>query len=87
MSKEAKIKGVITEAFPHARVSVNDSTSATFEVLPDVVTFERLEQIATALNTKNINVERVNEGGGGCDTCGYGGSDTEVEIYVRDIKL
>lgn len=92
MSKTEKIKQVIKDAFDGANYGgvgaiyvSDDETRASFEVYPDDVTFERLEKIANGLNTKMINVEGVSEGGGGCDTCGYGGSSSTVELKIDSI--
>ena len=91
MTKAEKIEAVIKDAFADSSygasgiVISSDESWATFSAYPDDVTFDRLEKIAIGLNTKAINIENFDSGGGGCDTCGYGGTSKSVELYVKNI--
>lgn len=47
--------------------------------------FETLEALSEIFGSRKINVGDIN-GGGGCETCGYGGQYT-LNVYVHDVKV
>ena len=49
-----------------------------------VFSFEVLEALSKVFGSKKINVGSV-EGGGGCESCGYGGH-YQQEIFIHDAK-
>lgn len=45
------------------------------------ITFQLLNDLARLFGTNEINVDHT-QGGGGCETCGYGGGcDHSIDIY------
>ena len=49
-----------------------------------VFSFEVLEALSKVFGSKKINIGDV-EGGGGCESCGYGGH-YQQEIFIHDAK-
>lgn len=48
-------------------------------------TIETLEALAEIFGSRKINIGDVN-GGGGCESCGYGGQYT-LEVFVHDVTV
>ena len=57
----------------------------TFCVYSDTLEFVQLEQLASLLNTKNINFRDISDRGGYCDSCGW--SANFVKIVCNDVSF
>lgn len=87
---DTKIKKVLSDAEVNAtsvssHVNRDGQVSASIDIEGSSLTFEKLDRISKALNTKKIDVGS-GYSSGGCETCGYGESSW-VELVVSDIKL
>ncbi len=62
-----------------------DAGEAKLEVMfTTTVGYETLATTSALYGTTKVNFDGI-EGGGGCDTCGWGSSDSRVEISVKGV--